>query len=156
MVAITPEIWKVKPFQMRFSHITCAEIKVRWAKTIVSVISTASLFLIRPMIREKIYHERKPKRIPQINIELNIATPFPTTDQSTSLPSLMIHKITKKSARAVPSLKRLSPSKMVTSLFGAPTDLKSVNTATVSVAEIRLPKRRHTRNGIWKPKSGKI
>ena len=57
----------------------------------------------------------------------------------------------RKSASDVPSLKRLSPSKIRESRLGAPYSLKSASTATGSVAEISAPKIRVTMNGTSKP-----
>lgn len=62
--------------------------------------------------------------------------------------------ITIKNATAVPSLKRLSPSKIIVSRRGAQSFLKIANTATGSVAEIRDPKSKHTKNGIWNQRNG--
>lgn len=70
--------------------------------------------------------------------------------------SRIIHKITRKRARAVPSLNRLSPSNISVSRLGAQRLLKIDRTATGSVAEIKDQKRRHTKNGICSPKSGNI
>jgi len=68
-------------------------------------------------------------------------------------PEKMIkERITKKRASAVPSLKSDSPSNMSVNRLGAPSSLKSANTATGSVAEISEPKRNATGNGISIPK----
>ena len=66
-------------------------------------------------------------------------------------PSIMIAMITAKSATEVPSLNKLSHSKISASRFGAPTDLKILRTATGSVALMSAAKSKHTRNGISRP-----
>ena len=68
--------------------------------------------------------------------------------------SSITHSTTRNSATAVPSLKRLSHSKSIVSLRGAHIDLKIDKTATGSVADIRIQKSKHTRNGTEKPKRG--
>jgi hypothetical protein len=65
--------------------------------------------------------------------------------------AIMTLSATKKSASAVPSLNRLSPSKIRVSLFGAPSSLKSARTATGSVADMSEPKRKVTISGTSIP-----
>jgi hypothetical protein len=50
--------------------------------------------------------------------------------------SIIIHKIIRNNATAVPSLKRLSHSNKIVSLLGAHNDLNIDRTATGSVADI--------------------
>ena len=57
-------------------------------------------------------------------------------------------RITIKSAIAVPSLKRLSPSKSALSLFGIHISRNIPSVVAVSVAEISAPNRKNTTNGI--------
>jgi hypothetical protein len=59
-----------------------------------------------------------------------------------------IVKIIKNIANEVPSLNRLSHSKIKDNLLGAHTDLNKDNTATGSVAEIKAPKSNATPKGI--------
>jgi hypothetical protein len=70
------------------------------------------------------------------------------TEKSMSLLSEIIQRSTRNSAIAVQSLNRLSPSNTHISLLGAHIDLKSDNTATVSVAEIIAQNNKHTMKGI--------
>lgn len=70
--------------------------------------------------------------------------------------SRISHKITKKRATEVQSLKRLSHSNNIVSLLGAQSDLNIDKTATGSVEEIKVQKSKQTKNGISKPKNGKI
>ena len=60
-------------------------------------------------------------------------------------------RITRKNASAVPSLKRLSHSKIRFNLRGTPISLNMLKAAAVSVDEIRAPKRSETINGISMP-----
>lgn len=62
-----------------------------------------------------------------------------------------IQSATRKSASAVPSLKRLSPSKIRVRRFGAPSSLKRASTATGSVAEIRAQNKNVTARGTSIP-----
>lgn len=154
VVAITQEIWNVKPLITKFSQITWDNINVKCAKIKVNVISTASLFLILPIILEKIYPVRNQNNTPHTNIDKNTATHSQNAVPLSSCHSEIIPKITKKSAKEVPSLNKLSHSNIVTSLLGAQILLNIVRTATVSVAEIKLPYSKQTRYGIWKPSNG--
>ena len=139
VVAITQEMWNVNPLIIKCSPITCAKIKVKCAKIIVSVISTASLFFILPIILENIYHVKNPNNIHPTNIDKKTAIHSQNAVPFKSFHSVIIPKITKKSAKEVPSLNKLSHSNIVTSLLGAQILLNIVRTATVSVAEIKLP-----------------
>lgn len=58
---------------------------------------------------------------------------------------------TRKSARDVPSLKRLSPSKRRRSLFGTHISLKIARTATGSVDEMIIPKSSIRTRGMSNP-----
>ncbi|MCY1547767.1 hypothetical protein D9M68_838400 [compost metagenome] len=69
-------------------------------------------------------------------------------------PCSMTASITRKSATAVPSLNKLSPSKIIVSRFGAPNSLNNAKTATGSVDEIIAPNSKATINGIGIPTYG--
>ena len=114
-----------------------------------------SLFFIFSRILEKRTPIKRPKNIPPHTIHAKLKNHQNIAPEVTSQERI-IHKITKKNARAVPSLKMLSHSNIRASLRGAPTVLKIESTATGSVADIREPNKRHTRNGICNPRSGKI
>jgi hypothetical protein len=66
----------------------------------------------------------------------------------TVVPSRIIHKTTKNKAKAVPSLNKLSHSKISASLLGAPILLNIESTATGSVAEISVQNNKQTIKGI--------
>lgn len=66
----------------------------------------------------------------------------------------MTPKITKNTATAVPSLNRLSHSKISASFLGAQILLNIDNTATGSVAEIKTQNSKQIINGISNPTSG--
>lgn len=120
----------------------------------VSPISTDSSFFIFPKIFENNIPIKSPNTKPHSTIPKNDTTHqlilAPVTSQLNIIP-----RITRKRASAVPSLNILSPSKMRAKRLGAHTDLKIDRTATGSVAEMTDQNRRHTRNGIFKPKRGK-
>ncbi len=136
--------------------ISSAIINVKWASIIVNVISTDSLFLIFSIIFEKIAQVNIQNTIHQKNIDENDKIHSDKTEKSICLLSDKIHKITKKSAIAVQSLKRLSHSNTHINLLGAQTDLKSDNTATVSVADIIAQNNKHTIKGIFIHKNHKL
>lgn len=96
-----------------------------------------------------------PNNIPPIIIDANEPNPSKYVAEDIS-PLKIIHKITRNNAKEVPSLKRLSHSKISVSLLGAPILLNIESTATGSVAEIKLQNNKHTKNGISKPSKGKI
>lgn len=154
-VAITPEIFMSIPDTLATSVITSERINVRCAIMIVRPISTDSSFLIFPISFENQTPISPQKIIPPSTIERKLHIPS-RLDPRLIFPSRRIQRITRKNARAVPSLKILSPSKIRASLLGAPTDLKIESTATGSVAEIIPPNKRHTRKGISNPRNGKI
>lgn len=120
---------------------------------IVSPISTDSSFFIFSKIFEKATPIKSPNMIPPNIIPVKLITPE-VIPIGVTCPSKRIHKITRKSARAVPSLKILSPSNIRVNRRGAQTLLNIESTATGSVAEIRDPNSRHTIKGICKPKNG--
>ena len=60
-------------------------------------------------------------------------------------------RTTRKRAMAVPSLKRLSHSKMRFKRLGTQSSLKILSAAAVSVEEIKVPNKRVTIKGISKP-----
>jgi hypothetical protein len=121
-----------------YSQITSESIKVRCAKTIVSVTSTTSLFFIFCIIFENITQAIQPNIIHQKNIDEKDNIQFEILENSILFQLSIIHKITRNIAIEVQSLNKLSHSKIVISLLGAQIDLKSDKTATVSVAEIKL------------------
>ncbi len=92
-----------------------------------------------------------PIAIPPRTIVVNMNIPSAKEDIPDH-PTAIISRMIRKSASDVPSLKRLSPSKIRARRFGAPYSLKSASTATGSVAEISAPKRSVTMNGSGKPK----
>jgi hypothetical protein len=96
----------------------------------------------------------RPKISHPLTIEINEKTPIVILAGVTTHCKI-IQRITKKNARAVPSLNILSHSKISASRLGAQTVLKIERTATGSVAEITEPNNKHTKNGIWSQKSGK-
>ena len=63
-------------------------------------------------------------------------------------------RITKNNATAVPSLNRLSHSKIKANLLGAHIDLNIDNTATGSVADINAQNNKHTINGTSNQTNG--
>lgn len=130
-------------------------IKVRCATMIVRPISIDSLFFIDSRTFEKRTPMNRPNMIHPVTILVNERNQR-VNEVPVSSPESMIPSITRKSARAVPSLNILSPSKISASLRGAPTLLKIDKTATGSVADIREPNKRHTRKGICNPKNGNI
>ena len=73
------------------------------------------------------------------------------THHCTIIPSMMTNNATD-----VPSLKRLSHSKINASLLGAPTDLNIDKTATGSVALISEANNKHTKKGIKNQANEKI
>jgi len=127
--------------------------KVKCARIIVREISTSSLFFIFSIHLEKPIPKMVPRSIPHTIIEIKVKNPVTYVPVDIS-PVRIIPRIIKKSATAVPSLKRLSHSKIIERRRGAPTALKVARTAIGSVAEIRLPKSIHTRNGISNPANG--
>lgn len=121
---------------------------VKWAKTIVNVISANSLFFIFHKIFENNTQKNVQNKIHQINIDKNEIKPSQKTDEWIIHHSKIIHKITKNKASAVQSLNKLSHSNNKISLFGAQTALKIDKTATGSVAEIKTQNNKQTKNGI--------
>lgn len=128
---------------------------VKWAKTIVNVISIASLFEIFQMTLEKITQVIHQNIIQPNIIDKNEKTPH-TTESQVIVHSNITHNITKNKAREVQSLNKLSHSKIKVNLLGAHIILNSESTATGSVADIRLQKSKQTKNGISKPIRGNI
>jgi len=127
--------------------------KVICARIIVREISTSSLFFIFSIPLEKPIQKSVQRSIPPTIIDANVKKPVIYMSADIS-PVSITHRIMRNNATAVPSLKRLSHSNMIDKRRGAPTDLKVASTAIGSVAEMRLPKSKHTKNGIWKPTTG--
>ena len=120
---------------------------MKCADTIVITISTSSLFCIFHNTFENNTHETVQNINHPINIERkdqnhdsNIL--FSITPHCTIIPSIMTNNATD-----VPSLKRLSHSKINASLLGAPTDLNIDKTATGSVALMSEANNKHTKYG---------
>jgi len=151
-VAITQEIGR----NGKYLVIISAIIKVKWASTIVSTISTSSLFFIYPITFENNTQVKIQKIIPPNNIEINSHHHWIYVIPETTPHSRIIHKITTKRATEVPSLNKLSHSKSMVSLLGAQTFLKVAKTATGSVAEINAQNKKHTKKGICNQTSGSI
>ncbi len=163
VVAMTPEVGTTKWER------TSAARNVACARTRVRASSRNGSFLSFPIIFENATPTNPQKSIPKAIIDRNDhaqveKVPSPSkcvTDEkklscaASEAPdiSATTDNTTKKRASAVPSLKRLSPSKMRVSRFGAPSSLKSARTATGSVAEMSVQKRSATTRGISIPKS---
>lgn len=155
VVAITQEIFTLKSQIKTNSLTTSDKTNVKWASTSVRDISTGSLFLTIQIIFENATQKNHPKIIHQTTMQKNDKNQLVNTAHPV-VHSSITHRTTKNKARAVPSLKRLSHSNMSVSLLGAHRLLKIERTATGSVAETRDQKSKHTKNGISKPKNGKI
>ena len=121
----------------------------------VRPISTDSLFFIFSRTLENNTHIKRPKMIPP-NIMLKNDKTHSQIAPPVTCPSRIIPRITRNKASDVPSLNMLSPSNIRASLRGAQTVLNIERTATGSVEEIRAQNKRQTRNGISKPRNGKI
>lgn len=120
------------------------------------VISTISLFLIYQITFENTTQVIVQNTIPPKAIDKNTPIQEKYVFQETIHHSKIIPKIIKNNARAVPSLNKLSHSKISVSLLGAPIVLNIDKTATGSVAEISHQNKRHTKKGISKPINGSI
>lgn len=88
------------------------------------------------------------------NILINFQSPNIYVSPVTIHHSKITHSITKKTATAVPSLNKLSHSKISASFLGAQILLNIDSTATGSVAEIKTQNSKQMINGISKPISG--
>jgi len=130
------------------------------AAVIVKVISASSTFLIFSKNFEKIYHINKPKNIPHNTIDKNANQPWNSEDHIEKCsPCAIVSKIPsiiKNTANDVPSLNKLSHSKIKDNLLGAHTDLNKASTATGSVAEIIAQNNNVTIKGIWNQIISKI
>lgn len=129
---------------------------MKCADTIVIIISTSSLFCIFHNTLENNTHEAVQNINHPINIERkdqnhDRSILFSMTHHCTIIPSMMTNNATD-----VPSLKRLSHSKINASLLGAPTDLNIDKTATGSVALISEANNKHTKKGIKNQANEKI
>ena len=147
-VAITPEIGR----KLTVSVISSASKNVKCALSIVVTISTSSLFLIFSSSFENTTPLSIPKAIQPSIIELKLAIHAQILRAFIADHSIISAIITAKRATDVPSLNRLSHSKISASRFGAHTVLKILKTATGSVALISDAKSRHTKKGIGSPK----
>ncbi len=129
--------------------------KVKWASTIVNVISIASLFDIFQIIFEKIIQVMLQNMIHPIIIDRKDPN-HPIIELPDKVHSNIIHKTTKNKASEVQSLNKLSHSKINVNLLGAHIILKSESTATGSVSDIWLQNNKQTIKGIWNQIRGKI
>ena len=102
-------------------------------------------------IHVKIQNNIHPK-----SIEINVHVQLKYTSQVTIHHSNITQRITTNNATAVPSLKRLSHSKRIVNLLGAHILLNIDNTATGSVADIKIQNNKHTINGTFNDTIGKI
>ena len=112
----------------------------------VRVISTRGSFFTISMVLAKRIPSTVPVIIPPINTMKNSIIPLVIVDPE-KLPRSTTPRIILNTTRAVPSLKRLSPSTSRFSRFGAPISLNRATTATGSVADMREPNRRDTPRG---------
>lgn len=149
-VAITADICISKNQREIFSEIRSERTKVRCDIKITRPISTGCIVFIFPSKREKRVPINRPKTIPHRIMQAKFH-PAQITFEDVRFPSKMIHRTSIKRARAVPSLKILSPLKSSISLRGAPKFSNIESTATGSVADMIVPKRRQTRKGIGNP-----
>lgn len=109
--------------------------KVACAAIIVNAISRFSFHLTFSMSFEKASHMNEPNIIHHISIQRNESIQVMTEEVST-VQLFTTSSITKKSASAVQSLKRLSHSNIRTNLLGAQNCLNKDKTATGSVEDI--------------------
>lgn len=107
-----------------------------------------------PITLENIIHVHVQNSIQPNSIDEKLKMPSKYVADVTYHHSKIIPSITRNKATAVPSLNKLSHSNIMVSLLGAHIDLKIESTATGSVADIRIQKRRHTKNGICSPTKG--
>lgn len=118
----------------------------RCPSKITNPISDTALFFIYLSHNEKIIHNTEPSSIHNTIIHTNCQI---------HVNILSIHhfqlnivaNVTRKSAIAVQSLKRLSHSKIRRSLFGTHNVLNSDNTATGSVADMIIHSKKHSDSG---------
>jgi hypothetical protein len=134
--------------------ISSAEIKVICANNKVSTISTSSLFFIYQITLEKNTHVNTQNNIHQNNIEANFSIHKRYVSPLTIHHSKITQRITRNIANAVPSLNKLSHSKISANFLGAQIDLNIDNTATGSVADIRDQNNKHIMKGIFNQMSG--
>lgn len=92
--------------------------------------------------------------IPQNSIDKNFQTHNTYVSHVMIPHSKITQRMTKKTATAVPSLKRLSHSNINASFLGAQIDLNIDSTATGSVADISTQNNKQMINGISKPTKG--
>lgn len=112
-----------------------------------------------PITKPKIIierNEKKPKIIVPNEVEGKIWCKKLLNKSCPPKLGIKIDKITKNKAKAVPSLKRDSPSKIKVNLFGAHISLNKAKTETGSVAEIRVPKAKRIIKGTEIPNKFKI
>jgi hypothetical protein len=126
------------------------------ADIIVKVISAISLFLIFQIISENIVQTIIQNIAHQIKATAKIRNHSPKTLGVTTQPPKIIHNITTNKAKEVPSLNKLSHSKIKDNLLGAQSSLNIDNTATGSVLHIKAQKSKQTKNGTSNQIKGNI
>lgn len=114
------------------------------------------MFLIFQSIFEKSIHVPSQKTIHPSIIDAKARNQLLIVIAFIAVPSIIMAIITAKSATEVPSLNKLSHSKISASLLGAPTLLNMLRTATGSVALMSAAKSKQTKNGICSQKSASI
>lgn len=104
--------------------------------------------------RNEIKPEKRGKRVQKLdeNPDIMCAKRF----SCSLIPGTIRARITRNNDNAVPSLRRLSPSKINVSLRGAPISLKRASTETGSVADMSVQKSKRKRKGILIPKKPRI
>jgi len=149
-VAITPDILGSKSPIITKCVIYSANKKTICASTIVSVISTCSLLLIRLItVANSI-----PNTVHKIIHHMTIIPKSPNhhqISQASNIPLENISNMTRNTATAIPSLNKLSHSKMSHNLLGTQRSLNIASTATGSVDEIMTPNKSMTCIGICIP-----
>ena len=137
------------------SLISSVRINTKCAEIVIRVTVANSFWRVKRIAREKSAAITNPKAMPASTMMPKSSTPWKIVLPPWN-PSVATASTTKKSATAVPSLNKLSPSKIMLSRFGALASLKSVSAAAGSVAEITAPNSNAKINGISKPISGKV
>ena len=102
------------------------------------------------MALENIIHNDIPRSIPPATMTKKVRIHFPIV-ALVNTHDCNISSTIKNTATAVPSLKRLSHSKISVNLLDIHRSLKIERTATGSVDAITIPNRNNTDNGIANP-----
>ncbi|MDR2640198.1 MAG: hypothetical protein LBC61_02450 [Candidatus Peribacteria bacterium] len=113
------------------------------------------MFFIFQIISENIVQTIVQNKAHQAKAIVNIQIPSPKVLGVTTQPPKIIHNTTTNKANEVPSLNKLSHSKIKANLLGAQSSLNIDNTATGSVLQIKAQKSKQTKNGILNPTRGK-